>query len=1468
MPHRGRHVVLATPEGPFTAGGRGPTTRRANRTVFYNATVARGLRPHDYPAPLDYERVRLDCFDRYDIPPLLAEVLEQAPGANPRIGDQAFARGCGHWTEFSYASGLCPPCILRNSLDSAASTSVHAQIPDRWVLEYATRALKAPPDEALKHVNGSRWYRSLTGDLTARASNVGRWSLLADTPRERMACAMRAAEVFAVRATRAHDTAPPEEQAALLKERDNWLRFSSEAHSALNVMSTTVLESDVQARINAFLNTPIDELLAREDVELKSDCTAAEFETLHEIRYKGRKKRLDILRKRREQPPPQIWPLRATLPLAPRDSLDDIYLNDEFELSARNTDGLRLYNAVLAAHDLAQQRAQQTPAERAREEIYTDSLRLERSRTPTPAPEPARRQTARRGRLRVADVRKEHVQSRSRSRSASSAEPRSGDATPAEAGQESGRSSATILQTHPEEGDAETPGPPVLPDTAHDLNVGFSPPRSEIPSTVGGLHDVSFETASPYCLEAAPSKTPSIVGDDQAQELYDKHFKNKPLPVATAPGQTRPNRPPIVKRIARNDKADQYYFRAPTNKEYAHTAVQPAYEKSEETSFSAWARCSFTGDEENPCYAPSQILSLAHVTQVGSMKVRQNAQNQHDNETGTGPGGERPIRYQTDFHPVALEMIAHQDATRKRDLDNVEDGNYPPAHCPSLPGGLMERGSFEVDGTRLSCYGYVKPDVAYTGCDTRIDDETWLSTTPLAMQQMASLTNCALSQNNTMQYACDNVMAQMEAQRQQPTHTIDPLHIYLSQVVRHLQTVLTCQTAQLSAAAQHAKYMFRDALTRCCDPETRRAILTQPLLQGDVLWEPIEQAASIQTFEQLMRDENLRAAPAPVPRLITEKDRNDLHLASQHPIWGEEKYVYDAYNSILTAQRLAYANRTAKRYKDDTRIRNPDSRRYSRSKQVIDMQQYFKDPLKLAPDAETVSEVGERGDEEWPVPDDASEEEKQLSTSDYSTDDEGETQDGSAAQKRKKRRTRRKQKLSTRIPAQEADELLAAAGSTVQPINTGRPLEIDIKEAYRLLGVVPENEKRYYQQALALVVQRGAEIRSWDRVQAAMKERIKDKKKGVRIQQPRAAKSLLEVGHYGLIDPADREIRAQLGLEERKQSSMASGVPQDLTEFAPMEIKVKTRRTKARKPKRAPGERKYRSLEEREKAVFKRRRERMELAKRMKEELFPQAAVKTIAKALMMGESGSEESPPSADDFERTIALTTGVPAAVVAPRVSKGDQPGTSGTQSKHRHDDEPDEVIRFNPRRLAGVASETESSLEDDVDDPEGEEEGPNEYESSAKSSHDTAESDATVKEEKLSESSTDSQVSDGSDDGAKGDDEDGTGTKTEQSDAAQTPAAASTGDKKQEKQAPAPAEQEDESKAKPQKRAPRRQKPPAQQPATTTSPEPSRSPPVKRARRSSRLQTKTQETATQQEAPSTSRATRASRARQHKM
>ena len=94
---------------------------------------------------------------------------------------------------------------------------------------------------------------------------------------------------------------------------------------------------------------------------------------------------------------------------------------------------------------------------------------------------------------------------------------------------------------------------------------------------------------------------------------------------------------------------------------------------------------------------------------------------------------------------------------------------------------------------------------------------------------------------------------------------------------------------------------------------------------------------------------------------------------------------------------------------------------------------------------------------------------------------------------------------------------------------------------------------------------------------------------------------------------------------------------------------VKTKRKKVRKPKRAPGERKYKRVEQREPAVLKRKRERLELAKRMKEELFLQAAVGTIAKTLMAGESGSEESPPSADDFESTITLNTGVPAAIVS---------------------------------------------------------------------------------------------------------------------------------------------------------------------------------------------------------------------------
>ena len=144
------------PQGPFTVGGRGPTTVRGNRTVFFESTNERGLRPHDYPDARSYERLRLDRLKSFDIPPIVAELLERAPGKNITSGDAAFARGCGHQTEHHYDSGLCAPCILRNSLDSATNVTPRTVWPEMWVMEYAKEHLDATEAEAVIKANCGR----------------------------------------------------------------------------------------------------------------------------------------------------------------------------------------------------------------------------------------------------------------------------------------------------------------------------------------------------------------------------------------------------------------------------------------------------------------------------------------------------------------------------------------------------------------------------------------------------------------------------------------------------------------------------------------------------------------------------------------------------------------------------------------------------------------------------------------------------------------------------------------------------------------------------------------------------------------------------------------------------------------------------------------------------------------------------------------------------------------------------------------------------------------------------------------------------------------------------------------------------------------------------------------------------------------------------------------------------------------
>ena len=132
-------------------------------------------------------------------------------------------------------------------------------------------------------------------------------------------------------------------------EATAWDKVAADARAVLDTMSRTILEPDVQARIDTFMAVPTEELEQRADVEIMSDQSGAEFATLHEIKYCRRKERLAKLRRRGEPLPPLIWPLRATLPTSQRTTLDDLYVDASVDLPGRDEQGRRLYSAVMAA---------------------------------------------------------------------------------------------------------------------------------------------------------------------------------------------------------------------------------------------------------------------------------------------------------------------------------------------------------------------------------------------------------------------------------------------------------------------------------------------------------------------------------------------------------------------------------------------------------------------------------------------------------------------------------------------------------------------------------------------------------------------------------------------------------------------------------------------------------------------------------------------------------------------------------------------------------------------------------------------------------------------------------------------------------------------------------------------------------------------------------------------------------------
>ena len=687
------------------------------------------------------------------------------------------------------------------------------------------------------------------------------------------------------------------------------------------------------------------------------------------------------------------------------------------------------------------------------------------------------------------------------------------------------------------------------------------------------------------------------------------------------------------------------------------------------------------------------------------MHIKQNAQNVDDVKKCEKKYGQKVAaserRFQPDLHPVLIEMVAYQDERRFHDLRKCETGALPQVHSVPLRDDVQEMGSYEPNDPLLSSYGYVRPAASYEGAECRIDDSTWLTTTPLAMQHTASLANCALAQNSALQYCCDAVMAQFNTHQRELTHPIDALHVYFAQLTRLMQQVALQQAAQLTALAQHSKYTLRDAITRCCAHDVRRDILSQPLFQGDRLWEEIDAKRQPRTFPEWMERENLRPAPPIVAREIEREDRSTFGLASPHPVWMADEKVAAAHQRVLRRQRSLFAVKQKRGTVDPLFDHDPDDRtqaRYPSDLRPIEevMASIMNEQVDL--DVLKRQEQQEADDSDFLVSDDATSEDDGDSSS---LSDSDEAQTGTASGRKPRRR---RERLPDTVTQEELERLVKEAGPRYVSLPAECPPELTVEAAYALYGIPPADELKFLPFVRKEVLIREAEIAAWHRNKELEKATAPDSTKRKRVFHDRAPKRWLPKLQRNLLPPTTREDHERLQLQMRRYvRAVAPLVAQDealvhqrTKTKAPTTPAVPTTpldQLAARKARKRMLDRRRRRITwfmavvdcTREEAEAAARKEEME-AERARLQQEEDAALAAAAAAPQVAPVQPQQ-PSAPSEAASAAAPATATSTKQEATAGGAGD--ATSGAK-KHRHDDASDVEVRVKPQDLDQLLAE----------------------------------------------------------------------------------------------------------------------------------------------------------------------------------
>lgn len=304
---------LLKTSGPSRYDGRGQRIVSSIRTCFPHI-IATGI--HGNAAwPIRLRELRIDELDFSNLPPAFGALLESLDGRNFTCNGAYISRGDGHPQVHHTPSGICPTCVVSNSLSSGhqSRTSTAAE---HWVKEYAVKYMddeEARPTKGGKistSFAGSRqWNSALDGGLQMPAE-ISPIFGLQNTARERLvACELR------LRSSLINVQYSLQQEDISTSKRKNMEAFASFVRGELRAaefarcqLSTAVRSVDAELRIRKALMLPWyatpEEYCPYQVVENQS------YQAIRKIEKRYYVERKRVATRRRQPFPDPILPLQ------------------------------------------------------------------------------------------------------------------------------------------------------------------------------------------------------------------------------------------------------------------------------------------------------------------------------------------------------------------------------------------------------------------------------------------------------------------------------------------------------------------------------------------------------------------------------------------------------------------------------------------------------------------------------------------------------------------------------------------------------------------------------------------------------------------------------------------------------------------------------------------------------------------------------------------------------------------------------------------------------------------------------------------------------------------------------------------------------------------------------------------------------------------------------------------------------